>query len=71
MFQRTTNKKKIRYEVFSESVMIGEHLILFEDSMSAERALYDSGFVTGSFGSSYTDRKKDNIYGSSETRHSL
>lgn len=51
--------------------MIGEHLILFEDSMSAERALYDSGFVTGSFGSSYTDRKKDNIYGPSETCHSL
>lgn len=44
--------------MFSESVMIGEHLILFEDSMSAERALYDSGFVTGSFGSSYTDRKR-------------
>ena len=69
--------KETVYETFSAAEThalgkkIGEHLILFEDSMSAERALYDSGFVTGSFGSSYTDRKKDNIYGSSETRHSL
>ena len=49
--------------------MIGEHLILFEDSMSAERALYDSGFVTGSFGSSYTDRKKDNINSIKQNRY--